>query len=72
MAISGRTWRCSTAFFAQVPPNETALQANHCFKAHYHLCREEGALFIWPSLNPLTAAPPLEGQEQFPSRFSPP
>jgi superfamily I DNA and/or RNA helicase len=40
----------STAFFAQVPPNDTALQANHCFKAYYHLCQEEGSLFIWSAV----------------------
>ena len=62
----------STAFFAQVPPGETALQANYCFKAFYHLCQEQGSLFVWPSINPLTASPPLECQEQFPSRPSPP
>jgi Lhr-like helicase len=38
----------STAFFAQVPPSETALQANYCFKAYYHLCQEQGSLFNWP------------------------
>ena len=38
----------STAFFAQVPPDETALHANYCFKAFYHLCHEQGSLFIWP------------------------
>jgi hypothetical protein len=38
----------STAFFTQVPPNETALQANYCFKAFYYLCQEQGSLFIWP------------------------
>ena len=38
----------STAFFAQVPPDETALQANYGFKTYYHLCEEEGSLFIWP------------------------
>ena len=57
----------STAFFAQVPPGAIALQANYCFKAFYHLCREQGSLFIWPSINPFTAMPPLECQEQFPS-----
>jgi hypothetical protein len=62
----------STAFFAQVPPGETALQANYCFKAFYHLCQEQGSLFVWPSIDPLTASPPLECQEQFPSRPSPP
>jgi superfamily I DNA and/or RNA helicase len=62
----------STAFFAQVPPDETALQANYCFKAYYHRCQEEGSLFIWPSINPLTASLPMECQEQFPSRPSPP
>jgi superfamily I DNA and/or RNA helicase len=38
----------STAFFAQVSPDETALQAHYGFKAFYHLCREQGSLFIWP------------------------
>jgi superfamily I DNA and/or RNA helicase len=38
----------STAFFAQVPPDDTALRANYCFKAFYHLCQEQGALFTWP------------------------
>jgi superfamily I DNA and/or RNA helicase len=38
----------SSAFFTQVPPGETALQAHYCFKALYHLCREQSALFIWP------------------------
>jgi superfamily II DNA/RNA helicase len=38
----------STAFFAQVPPGETALPANYCFKAFYHLCQEQDSLFIWP------------------------
>jgi superfamily I DNA and/or RNA helicase len=38
----------STAFFTQVPPNETALLANYCFKAFYYLCQEQGSLFIWP------------------------
>jgi superfamily I DNA and/or RNA helicase len=62
----------SSAFFAQVPPSETALQANHCFKAFYHLCQERGSLFTWPSINPLTTSPPWECQGQFPSRLSPP
>jgi superfamily I DNA and/or RNA helicase len=39
----------STAFFAQVPPDETTLQANYCFKAYYHLCQEQGSLFTWPA-----------------------
>ena len=38
----------STVFFAQVPHGETALRANYGFKAYYHLCREQGALFVWP------------------------
>ena len=38
----------SIAFFAQVPPGDTALQANYCFKAFYHLCQEQGSLFTWP------------------------
>jgi superfamily II DNA/RNA helicase len=37
----------SPAFFAQVPPDATALQAHHCFKAFYQLCQEQGALFTW-------------------------
>jgi superfamily I DNA and/or RNA helicase len=52
----------STAFFAQVPPDDAALQAHYCFKAYYHLCQEEGSLFIWPTADPLTASPPLESQ----------
>jgi superfamily I DNA and/or RNA helicase len=38
----------STAFFTQVPPHATGLQANYCFKAFYHCCQEQGSLFIWP------------------------
>jgi superfamily II DNA/RNA helicase len=38
----------STAFFAQVPHGETASHANYCFKAFYHLCCEQDALFVWP------------------------
>jgi superfamily I DNA and/or RNA helicase len=38
----------SAAFFAQVPPSETALRAHYGFKAFYHLCREQGSLFNWP------------------------
>jgi superfamily I DNA and/or RNA helicase len=38
----------STAFFTQVPPHATALQAHYCFKAFYHLCQEQGSLFVWP------------------------
>jgi AAA domain-containing protein len=38
----------SIAFFTQVPHGDTALQANYGFKAYAHLCRERGALFVWP------------------------
>jgi hypothetical protein len=38
----------SNAFFTQVPPDDAALQAHDAFKALYHLCREQGSLFIWP------------------------
>jgi superfamily I DNA and/or RNA helicase len=38
----------SAAFFTQVPHGDTALQANYGFKAYAHLCRERGALFVWP------------------------
>jgi superfamily I DNA and/or RNA helicase len=38
----------SPAFFTQVPHTDEALQAHHCFKAYYHRCREQGALFVWP------------------------
>jgi hypothetical protein len=38
----------STAFFTQVPHDDSALQANYGFKAYAHLCRERGALFVWP------------------------
>jgi superfamily I DNA and/or RNA helicase len=38
----------SAAFFAHVPHSDAALQANYGFKAYYHLCREQGALFVWP------------------------
>jgi len=38
----------SPAFFTQVPHTDEGLQAHHCFKAYYHLCRERGALFAWP------------------------
>jgi superfamily I DNA and/or RNA helicase len=38
----------STAFFAQVSPGDTALRSHYGFKALYHLCREQGSLFIWP------------------------
>jgi superfamily II DNA/RNA helicase len=37
----------SRAFFAQVPPHESGLQAHYCFKAYYHLCHDNGALFFW-------------------------
>jgi superfamily I DNA and/or RNA helicase len=52
----------SAAFFAQVPHNDAALQANYAFKAYYHLCREQGALFLWPSAPNVTALPSLEYQ----------
>ena len=32
----------------QVPHTDEALQAHQCFKAYYHRCREQGALFVWP------------------------
>src|SRR5262249_16855406 len=38
----------SLAFFTQVPHTDEGLQAHHCFKAYYHLCREQKALFLWP------------------------
>jgi len=38
----------SLAFFTQVPHTDEGLQAHHCFKAYYHLCRQQGALFRWP------------------------
>jgi hypothetical protein len=44
----------STAFFTQVPPGETALQAHYGFNAFYHLCREQGSLFVWPRSSPST------------------
>jgi superfamily II DNA/RNA helicase len=47
----------STAFFSQVPHGEAALQANYCFKAYYHLCREQGSLFVWPPWLPSTSTP---------------
>jgi superfamily II DNA/RNA helicase len=45
----------STAFFSEVPHDETVLQAHYCFKAYYHLCHERGSLFVWP---PLACSPP--------------
>jgi superfamily II DNA/RNA helicase len=48
----------STAFFTQVPHGEAVLRANYGFKAYYHLCREQDALFIWPQTTPFTALPP--------------
>jgi len=38
----------SAAFFTQVPHTDEGLQAHHCFQAYYCLCREQGALFLWP------------------------
>jgi hypothetical protein len=38
----------SAAFLAQVPHTDTALQAYYGFKAYYHRCREQDALFVWP------------------------
>jgi hypothetical protein len=37
----------SRAFFTQVPPGESGLQAHHCFKAYYHRCHNNGTLFFW-------------------------
>jgi len=62
----------STAFFAQVPHDEAALQANYCFKAYYHLCREQDALFIWPRTAPFTSLPLPQCQERSLSQSCPP
>jgi hypothetical protein len=58
----------STAFFAQVPPDEASLRANYCFKAFYHLCQEAGALFTWPSIHPLSPSPLRACPAHLPSR----
>ncbi len=42
----------SVAFFAHVPYGEAALQANYGFKAYYHRCRAQDALFFWPQTDP--------------------
>jgi predicted RecB family nuclease len=40
----------SKVFFTHVPNTDTGLQASYGFKAYYHLCRDQGALFHWPPL----------------------
>jgi predicted RecB family nuclease len=62
----------STAFFTQVPHGETTLQANYCFKVYYHLCREQGALFVWPQTDALTSLPRPQCRELSPSPPCPP
>jgi superfamily I DNA and/or RNA helicase len=57
----------STAFFARVPHSEVALQAHHGFKAYYHLCCEQGGLFVWPHPAPLTVVSPPPEQAPMPS-----
>jgi AAA domain len=38
----------SRAFFTQVPHTDAGIQAHYGFKAYYHRCRNQGALFDWP------------------------
>jgi ATP-dependent exoDNAse (exonuclease V) alpha subunit len=38
----------SRAFFTQVPHTDAGLQAHYGFKAYYHRCQNQGALFDWP------------------------